>query len=50
MYKVALDFLTATWAVELAPKGVRVVSVAPGITATPCCPTPRYRRWPGVSM
>ncbi|MBB5780876.1 SDR family NAD(P)-dependent oxidoreductase [Nonomuraea jabiensis] len=33
--KVALDFLTATWAVELAPKGVRVVSVAPGITATP---------------
>ncbi|MEV4806939.1 SDR family oxidoreductase [Nonomuraea sp. NPDC049421] len=33
--KVALDFLTATWAVELAPKGIRVVSVAPGITATP---------------
>ena len=33
--KVALDFLTATWAVELAPRGVRVVSVAPGITATP---------------
>jgi NAD(P)-dependent dehydrogenase (short-subunit alcohol dehydrogenase family) len=33
--KVALDFLTATWAVELAPRGIRVVSVAPGITATP---------------
>ncbi|MGA6167894.1 SDR family NAD(P)-dependent oxidoreductase [Amycolatopsis magusensis] len=33
--KVALDFLTHTWAVELAGRGVRVVSVAPGITATP---------------
>jgi NAD(P)-dependent dehydrogenase (short-subunit alcohol dehydrogenase family) len=33
--KVALDFLTHTWAVELAPRGIRVVSVAPGITATP---------------
>ncbi|MCX0275165.1 SDR family oxidoreductase [Nocardia zapadnayensis] len=33
--KVALDFLTHTWAVELAQQGIRVVSVAPGITATP---------------
>ncbi|MER6808903.1 SDR family oxidoreductase [Spirillospora sp. NPDC000708] len=33
--KVALDFLTHTWAVELAQRGVRVLSVAPGITATP---------------
>ncbi|MGO4747769.1 SDR family NAD(P)-dependent oxidoreductase [Streptomyces sp. 2MCAF27] len=33
--KVALDFLTHTWAVELAPRGIRVLSVAPGITATP---------------
>ncbi|KUJ65015.1 ketoreductase [Streptomyces albus subsp. albus] len=33
--KVALDFLTRTWAVELAPRGIRVVSVAPGVTATP---------------
>ncbi|WP_181789309.1 SDR family NAD(P)-dependent oxidoreductase [Streptomyces phytophilus] len=33
--KVALDFLTHTWAVELAGHGIRVVSVAPGITATP---------------
>lgn len=28
--KAALDFLTCTWAVELAPHGVRVVGVAPG--------------------
>ncbi|MEU0564041.1 SDR family oxidoreductase [Nonomuraea sp. NPDC005983] len=33
--KVALDFLTHTWAVELAQRGVRVVSVAPGVTSTP---------------
>lgn len=33
--KVALDFLTATWAVELGSRGVRVMSVAPGITDTP---------------
>ncbi|MFC5834583.1 SDR family NAD(P)-dependent oxidoreductase [Nonomuraea insulae] len=33
--KVGLDFLTYTWAVELAPRGIRVVSVAPGVTATP---------------
>ncbi|MFI0486638.1 SDR family NAD(P)-dependent oxidoreductase [Actinomadura sp. 9N215] len=33
--KVALDFLTRTWAVELAPRGIRVVSVAPGSTQTP---------------
>jgi meso-butanediol dehydrogenase/(S,S)-butanediol dehydrogenase/diacetyl reductase len=33
--KVALDFLTRTWALELAPRGIRVVSVAPGPTDTP---------------
>jgi NAD(P)-dependent dehydrogenase (short-subunit alcohol dehydrogenase family) len=33
--KVGLDFLTRTWAVELAPRGIRVVSVAPGVTDTP---------------
>jgi nogalaviketone/aklaviketone reductase len=33
--KVGLDFLTLTWAVELAPRGIRVVSVAPGPTVTP---------------
>lgn len=33
--KVALDFLSHTWAIELAQRGIRVVSVAPGITATP---------------
>ncbi|MFI0355676.1 SDR family NAD(P)-dependent oxidoreductase [Actinomadura sp. 9N407] len=33
--KVALDFLTRTWAVELAQRGIRVVSVAPGVTETP---------------
>ncbi|WP_242890676.1 SDR family NAD(P)-dependent oxidoreductase [Actinomadura litoris] len=33
--KVALDFMTHTWAVELAPRGIRVVSVAPGATRTP---------------
>ncbi len=33
--KVGLDFLTYTWAMELAPRGIRVVSVAPGVTDTP---------------
>lgn len=33
--KVALDFLTYTWAAELGPHGIRVVSVAPGNTDTP---------------
>ena len=32
--KVALDFLTRTWAVELAPRGIRVVAVAPGVINT----------------
>lgn len=32
--KVALDFLTRTWAVELAPLGIRVVALAPGVTDT----------------
>ncbi|MEV4677482.1 MULTISPECIES: SDR family NAD(P)-dependent oxidoreductase [Actinomadura] len=33
--KVALDFLTHTWARELAAAGIRVASVAPGPTDTP---------------
>jgi NAD(P)-dependent dehydrogenase (short-subunit alcohol dehydrogenase family) len=33
--KISLDFLTRTWALELAPRGIRVVSIAPGITETP---------------
>jgi C-7 ketoreductase len=32
--KVAIDFLTRTWAVELAPRGIRVVGVAPGVVDT----------------
>ena len=32
--KAALNFLTRTWAVELAPRGIRVVGIAPGITDT----------------
>jgi len=33
--KTALDSLTRSWAVELAPRGVRVVAVAPGAIDTP---------------
>ncbi|MFI6248148.1 SDR family NAD(P)-dependent oxidoreductase [Streptomyces sp. NPDC051016] len=33
--KTALELLTRSWAVELAPRGVRVVAVAPGAIATP---------------
>jgi NAD(P)-dependent dehydrogenase (short-subunit alcohol dehydrogenase family) len=33
--KVALDLLTRSWAVELAPRGIRVVAVAPGAIDTP---------------
>ncbi|MFC4150279.1 SDR family NAD(P)-dependent oxidoreductase [Micromonospora mangrovi] len=33
--KAALDSLTRSWAVELAPRGVRVVAVAPGAVETP---------------
>lgn len=29
--KAGLDFLTRTWAVELAPRGIRVVGIAPGV-------------------
>ncbi|MGH3799275.1 MAG: SDR family NAD(P)-dependent oxidoreductase [Pseudonocardiaceae bacterium] len=32
--KVAIDFLTRTWAVELAPRGIRLVGVAPGVIDT----------------
>ncbi|MFF3936425.1 SDR family NAD(P)-dependent oxidoreductase [Streptomyces phaeofaciens] len=33
--KAALDFLTRTWALELAPRGIRVAAVAPGPVETP---------------
>lgn len=33
--KTALELLTRSWAVELAPRGVRVVAVAPGAITTP---------------
>ncbi|MGE7432890.1 MULTISPECIES: SDR family NAD(P)-dependent oxidoreductase [Kitasatospora] len=33
--KSALELLTRSWAVELAPRGVRVVAVAPGAIETP---------------
>ncbi|WP_431043753.1 SDR family NAD(P)-dependent oxidoreductase [Streptomyces sp. P1-3] len=33
--KAAVDLLTRSWAVELAPRGVRVVAVAPGAVETP---------------
>ncbi|GAA2402575.1 SDR family oxidoreductase [Streptomyces glaucosporus] len=33
--KAALDSLTRSWAVELAPSGIRVVAVAPGAIDTP---------------
>ncbi|MEU3456073.1 SDR family oxidoreductase [Micromonospora sp. NPDC006766] len=33
--KAALDSLTRSWAVELAPRGIRVVAVAPGAIDTP---------------
>ncbi|WP_141581931.1 SDR family NAD(P)-dependent oxidoreductase [Actinomadura sp. WMMA1423] len=33
--KTALETLTRSWALELAPRGVRVVAVAPGAVATP---------------
>ncbi|WP_424211642.1 SDR family NAD(P)-dependent oxidoreductase [Streptomyces sp. BI20] len=33
--KAALETLTRSWAVELAPRGVRVVGVAPGAVDTP---------------
>lgn len=32
--KVGLDSLTRTWAVELAPRGIRVVALAPGLVDT----------------
>ena len=33
--KAALDALTRTWALELAPLGVRAAGIAPGLTDTP---------------
>ncbi|AJE80585.1 short-chain dehydrogenase/reductase SDR [Streptomyces albus] len=33
--KAALESLTRSWAVELAPRGIRVVAVAPGAVETP---------------
>lgn len=38
--KAGLDFLTRTWAVELAPRGIRVVGLAPGVTDTRADPDP----------
>jgi C-7 ketoreductase len=32
--KAALDYLTRTWAMELGPRGIRVVSLAPGAVET----------------
>jgi C-7 ketoreductase len=32
--KAALDSLTRSWAMELGPRGIRVVSLAPGLVAT----------------
>lgn len=32
--KAGLDFLTRTWAVELAPRGIRVLGLAPGVIDT----------------
>ena len=33
--KTALELLTRSWAVDLAPRGIRVVAVAPGAIDTP---------------
>lgn len=33
--KAALESLTRSWAVELAPRGIRVAAVAPGAIDTP---------------
>ena len=33
--KAGLDFLTRTWALELAPRGIRVAGIAPGPIETP---------------
>jgi 3-oxoacyl-[acyl-carrier protein] reductase len=33
--KAALDSATRTWALELAPHGIRVASIAPGVIQTP---------------
>jgi NAD(P)-dependent dehydrogenase (short-subunit alcohol dehydrogenase family) len=51
--KTALELLTRSWAVELAPRGIRVSAVAPGAIATPIAQhsgfTPEYstaiREW-----
>ncbi|HJU16598.1 MAG TPA: glucose 1-dehydrogenase [Stellaceae bacterium] len=49
MTKHALEGLTKAMAVELAPKGIRVVSIAPTFTVTPLTAPffddPRFRRW-----
>ncbi|MFD5394980.1 SDR family NAD(P)-dependent oxidoreductase [Streptomyces sp. NPDC127097] len=41
--KTGLELLTRSWAVELAPRGVRVVAVAPGAIETPIA---RHQGWP----
>lgn len=40
--KTGLELLTRSWAVELAPRGVRVVAVAPGAIETPIA---RHQGW-----
>ncbi|MEU6593049.1 SDR family oxidoreductase [Streptomyces sp. NPDC046881] len=40
--KAALEVLTRSWAVELAPQGIRVVAVAPGAIETPIADHSRY--------
>jgi NAD(P)-dependent dehydrogenase (short-subunit alcohol dehydrogenase family) len=40
--KSALELLTRSWAVELAPRGVRVVAVAPGAIDTPIGKQPAH--------
>ncbi|RDI62717.1 SDR family NAD(P)-dependent oxidoreductase [Nocardia pseudobrasiliensis] len=32
--KVAVEFLTRTWSIELAPRGIRVVAIAAGVVAS----------------
>lgn len=42
--KSALELLTRSWAVELAPRGIRVVAVAPGAVDTPIGEHQGWRR------
>ncbi|MEE1823505.1 SDR family oxidoreductase [Streptomyces sp. BE20] len=42
--KAAIDTITRSWAVELAPRGIRVVAVAPGAIETPIAGALRIAR------